>query len=553
MSRMLLTGMSLLLVISVSYAGDGRLAVVGDAAALLSGATEVTDAGPLPPAAISREIGQMPGWPITVPTHAQLKPMRGAVLADLNNDGNLEIIVGTTDKRIFAWDYTGALLPGFPITLNYWVQYPPTVGDIDGDGWLEIVAGTRGPTTGGRLYVIDHLGQVRPNWPLNINNRNISCSPTIYDLDGDGQMEIIVGENINPGKIHIFRPDATEWTTGWPFVLDHVPAVTPAVADIDRDGQPEIVVCSYNSLYALHRDGTLLAGFPLQLPGAKFSYQSPALVDLDLDGYREIVVGAHSDAPGCYVYRYDGTAYPGWPHLVENWSYCPPAVTDLEGDGVLEIVFGQAAGSVPPTNCFWVWDANGIVKPGFPYVSDHGGGSEGAITVADVNGDGRMEIFTDHNMTDGTNGWLYGVDAQGANLPGFPLRPRGFTYMNGAAIGDVDNDGHYELAVMSYSDTTADVNLYTLPDTYRRTSREWPTYHGNAARQGAYSAVRVAGDLNCDDAVDFLDINPFVLVLTDVPEYQQAYPRCNAQNGDCNGDGRVDFVDINAFVNLLTS
>ncbi len=59
------------------------------------------------------------------------------------------------------------------------------------------------------------------------------------------------------------------------------------------------------------------------------------------------------------------------------------------------------------------------------------------------------------------------------------------------------------------------------------------------------------GDLNCDGAVNFDDINPFVLALADPGAYQQQYPNCNILNGDCNGDGQVNFDDINPFVALL--
>ena len=558
-SRVFHCGLSALFLAAVAFAYDGRVATLSDAAAGVAGETEVSAAwDAVPPMTSDRSVPQLPGWPITVGTHSSIKPARGAVLADLTNDGYLDIIVGATDKRVYAWDYTGAPLPGFPILLNNWVQYPPSVADIDGDGWLEIVAGTRGPTSGGRLYVIDHLGVVRPGFPISVNNRNISLGIVLYDLDGDGLLEMIVGEQLNPGKIHIYRPDGTEWTTGWPVALDHTPAVSPSVADIDNDGAVEIVTCSYNSLYAFNLNGTLQAGFPLQIPNAKFSYQSPVLVDLDGDGYREIVVGAHSNAPGCYVYRYDGTVYPGWPRLVENWSYCPPAVTDLENDGVLDIIFGQSAGSVPPTNVFWAWNSNGSVKVGFPYVSDHGGGAEGIITTADIDGDGHLEIFTDHNMTDGTFGWLYGVDWRGQNLPGFPLRPRGFTFLNGAAIGDVNNDGHLELAVVSYGDTTSDVNLYTLPYSTCRSYRDWPQYHGLPTRLGAYAAVRIPGDADCDGQIDFFDIDLFVAALSGeaawATQYQAYFgraPLCQFLNNDCNGDRHVDFMDVDPFVAQL--
>ena len=60
------------------------------------------------------------------------------------------------------------------------------------------------------------------------------------------------------------------------------------------------------------------------------------------------------------------------------------------------------------------------------------------------------------------------------------------------------------------------------------------------------------GDMNCDGAVNFDDINPFVLALSDPAGYHSAYPNCNIMNGDINGDGLVNFDDINPFVALLT-
>jgi hypothetical protein len=60
------------------------------------------------------------------------------------------------------------------------------------------------------------------------------------------------------------------------------------------------------------------------------------------------------------------------------------------------------------------------------------------------------------------------------------------------------------------------------------------------------------GDLNCDGVINFDDIDPFVLALSDPANYQAAYPYCDLLNADCNGDGAVDFDDIDAFVALLS-
>ena len=49
------------------------------------------------------------------------------------------------------------------------------------------------------------------------------------------------------------------------------------------------------------------------------------------------------------------------------------------------------------------------------------------------------------------------------------------------------------------------------------------------------------GDLNCDGLIDFGDINPFVLALTNPAGYAAAYPGCPLANRDINGDGVVRF------------
>ncbi len=65
------------------------------------------------------------------------------------------------------------------------------------------------------------------------------------------------------------------------------------------------------------------------------------------------------------------------------------------------------------------------------------------------------------------------------------------------------------------------------------------------------------GDLNCDGFIDFGDINPFVLALSNFPAWKNQNPYCPEQNSDINGDGQYGgaqgFGDINPFVGLLSS
>lgn len=66
-------------------------------------------------------------------------------------------------------------------------------------------------------------------------------------------------------------------------------------------------------------------------------------------------------------------------------------------------------------------------------------------------------------------------------------------------------------------------------------------------------SVPLRGDLNCNAEIDFADINPFVLALTDPNGYAAAHPDCYRDNADINGDEEINFGDINPFVDLLTT
>ncbi|HWL94008.1 MAG TPA: hypothetical protein VNT79_10780 [Phycisphaerae bacterium] len=59
------------------------------------------------------------------------------------------------------------------------------------------------------------------------------------------------------------------------------------------------------------------------------------------------------------------------------------------------------------------------------------------------------------------------------------------------------------------------------------------------------------GDLNCDGFVDLGDLDPFVLALTDIAEYDVQYPDCDISPADCSGDSVINGSDIEGFVQIL--
>ncbi|MCD4730365.1 MAG: hypothetical protein K8R74_07185, partial [Bacteroidales bacterium] len=85
---------------------------------------------------------QMPGWPQSMVVPSYYAPS-GVSLADVDEDGFLEIISACTDGSVHVWDYQGNELPGWPKTGLNVIQSKAAVGDIDPDypGLEILVAG----------------------------------------------------------------------------------------------------------------------------------------------------------------------------------------------------------------------------------------------------------------------------------------------------------------------------------------------------------------------------------------------------------------------------
>jgi len=155
------------------------------------------------------------------------------------------------------------------------VKASPTLGDIDGDGYLEIIVGS----SDGKVYVWHHEGQAVIGWPKRTGSELFS-SPALIDLEGDGHMEIFTGSS--DGKIHAWHHNGS-LVVGWPRQTNSLVAASLALSDIDGNGDIEIVAISFQgSIYVWHHDGTIGTGWPKHIDSYLLS--SPALGDLDQDG-----------------------------------------------------------------------------------------------------------------------------------------------------------------------------------------------------------------------------------------------------------------------------
>ena len=137
-------------------------------------------------------------------------------VADLDNDGAREAIAGSGGYLIHAFSPNGGEPPGWPKYTQKWVMAAPAVGDIDGDGLLEIVAHTRE----GWLYAWKSAGVACPNdaansdwWRYHHDERNTGDYGA--DTQPPSRVTDLIAELLDAGQIRLtFTATGDDWRCG---------------------------------------------------------------------------------------------------------------------------------------------------------------------------------------------------------------------------------------------------------------------------------------------------------------------------------------------------
>jgi len=391
-------------------------------------------------------------------------------LADLDKDGRLEIVIGSLDGRLYVYNDDGSSLWNAyldaPGTAAGSIQSSPAVGDIDHDGSLDVVVGS----DNGWVFAFNAAGAIKPGWPQFTGWNadyparcatnactGVIAPPTLADLDGDGTLEVVVGSYSHKMFVWNYKGDVLP---GWPVDVWDGIASGAAVGDINADGRPEIVVGSdvenncadckpYGALakggliHAFTPTGHELAGWPFRTDS--FMHSTPALADLDGDGRLEVLAGgglfpteAGTRGHHLWVVGADGSLR--WSFATRGNLIAAPAVGDVDRDGLPEIALSDYSGVT------YLLDRSGNLRwsnQGVTTSAPNGSGAHfGAPVLADVTGDGRAEVVaTDSN-------W----HVKAFDVPtGATVADSGTTFpiWGSAAVGDLDGDGTNEVVAGS--------------------------------------------------------------------------------------------------------
>lgn len=351
------------------------------------------------------------GWPVEMQTQIGSSPAVG----DIDNDGDLEIVVGSRKKRagLYAWHHDGTSLIGWPYLTNVnmngdfqeygstWVACSPTLVDIDKDGDLEIVFAT----TLGMVYILHHDdkdGDGKPDnfegWPIILNTDWIDSSPAVADIDEDGDLEIVIADW--NGNVNVFNING-EKEYGWPKEVGGDFYSSPAIADIDPEyAGLEIVISSKNGsdddtakMYVWHCDGTLVSGWPISFGEDETVLSSPGVGDINNDGQLEILIA--SQAGVIYAYKANGDKL--WSYETKSEINSSPALGDVDGDGDVEIVIGVMSilegEMVSEKGYLCILNHNGTVNDKWNIMDNGGDGIYSSPALADIDKDKVLEVI----------------------------------------------------------------------------------------------------------------------------------------------------------------
>ncbi|HEY2930776.1 MAG TPA: VCBS repeat-containing protein [Acidobacteriota bacterium] len=227
----------------------------------------------------------------------------------------------------------GQEMPGFPRFVNQTIMSSPAVGDIDGDGRPDIVVGGgtfyTTPGVGKQVYAFRCDGTNLPGWPVNVADQ-VFNSPALGDLDKDGKLDVVIADN--SANIYAFRFNGTQiFTSIKPkdFFGNSFNASNPIVADVDGDGNLDILVATNTEIAVISSTGVQITDDGTHQPG-KISYftqtttSGAVVTNLDNNGSLYVIIGSGTPFPSAAngeVYAYlagSATAATPWPAFHQN-------------------------------------------------------------------------------------------------------------------------------------------------------------------------------------------------------------------------------------------
>jgi hypothetical protein len=502
-----------------------------------------------------------PSFTASVPFGTPTDSTSSVALGDMDGDGNLDIVVGNAGQQSAVYLNSGAVPPVFTSAIPFGPAADSTisvaVGDADGDGDLDIAAGNA-PSGAAfapdRLYLND--GQSLPSFGTahQIGSANDQTTTISFgDVDGDDDLDIVVG-GFGQGLIH-FNDGAGNYTTSTAYGIGATVSRTLTLGDIDGDGDIDIVtgnVLQPNLVFV--NDGS--GNFPAILrreygTRGNDNVGEVALGDMDNDGDLDIVVGQILQQNRIFLNDGAGDLERRRPFGSGGPPTMGIASGDLNGDQLPDLVVGQ-------------FEAPGAIYFSAPGGTFTNGGSFGSgndpvrqVHLADLDGDGDLDLLAATFgqdrlfLNDGQGGFAHGTIVCGVT-PAVICLGDGADNTWSLTPGDVDRDGDIDIVA---------TNLNAQSLIYLNSGGRTPSFTTiRLIGIGQVVATEAAlGDVDQDGDIDIALANPFglnAIYLNDgasPPSFTSSIPFGTGNDttlavdmADMDGDGDLDIIAGNS-------
>ncbi|MCL5103321.1 MAG: FG-GAP-like repeat-containing protein [Armatimonadetes bacterium] len=259
----------------------------------------------------------LPGWPKTIGGRTEVS----SAIGDLNGDGLNDAVWCGEDLCLYVWINPAADPVAYQLDAS--IKSSPALADLDGDGKPEIIVGT----DSGKVFAYNWQGRAPVGWDGGIKLDSsgvypVQSSPVVGDINGDGKVEVVVGCNngyvyaiYNDGIAHAQDGQSTS-PIAWAGCC--VPPgqtaanifTSPVIDDIDNDGRVDILVAGDKGIYLFSLNAPYMQN-PALYPWPTFHHDNqrtgcitppPPPVLASIQG---IVSGAGAGLPGTKVYIYN--------------------------------------------------------------------------------------------------------------------------------------------------------------------------------------------------------------------------------------------------------